>query len=333
MPTVKERIKKGIGQLNPFSRSPAATPAPSPGTSPQSSQTNAPPGNATGAAPPNGQPPERERDVEAVLDNVAFDVPTHAKFLNHTKNVWRVMGPIAFVVFTSWEVYYYMNHFMGQSDLPSKILLWGITLLIEIPFMIATFDQSERKRVRAEKKAMGVPFQDADTTPSIIGWGFLALVNVTGQIAFLLYITQLGANPFDFHNPAVIGLWLFVCVRVAGVIMGDSYTAFFLRPDETTVERTIRAETARGKGQAAIKENRAELRRIDAESDAKVRRIEMGIRREERDEVFIEQWNQMNVKQALERQRHFMRLESQQYRIEEIEGPSEEPNTDQLNGL
>src|SRR5579875_3551859 len=103
------------------------------------------------ASSPAAPPEERDPD-DILLDGMSFDLPVHARFLNGVKNVWRVIGPPSFVIFTAWEVFYYMNHFLQAADFMSKVLLWGITLLIEVPFMIATFDQAERKRVRAEKR-------------------------------------------------------------------------------------------------------------------------------------------------------------------------------------
>src|SRR5579875_3073055 len=139
MPTIAERIKSSIGRFSPFRSSSPAQQAP---------QT-APP-NRVNQPESAGTDRQEEQDPDdALLDGMSFDLPVHARFLNGVKNVWRVIGPPTFVIFTAWEVFYYMNHFLQASDFMSKVLLWGITLLIEVPFMIATFDQAERKRVRA----------------------------------------------------------------------------------------------------------------------------------------------------------------------------------------
>lgn len=270
---------------------------------------------------------------EQILETVAFDVPAHRHIANNVKNAWRIIGPVAFVAFTAWEVFYFMNTFMKAAhddSLTSKVLLWGITLLIEIPFMIATYDQSERKQARAEKKALGKPYQENDTVGSVVMWFFLALVNVAGQVAFLIFITNLGKNPFQ-PDPAVFGMWFFIIVRVLGVLLGDAYTAFFLRPDETTIERVLRVQSAQATGRMAIQENRAELAELQAESDAKIRRIAIRVRKEEREATFMEEWNEMNMRTTLDRQKRYMIEEQKSL---QLEPPTQkEATTDQLNGL
>src|SRR5437588_664593 len=81
-----------------------------------------------------------------------------------------------------------------DSSWTNSVLIWGITLLIEVPFMIATYDMAERKAVAAERRARGEKSRDRDTVGAVLLWLFLAAVNVAGQIAFLVLITRIGGD-------------------------------------------------------------------------------------------------------------------------------------------
>src|SRR5262249_46647629 len=45
----------------------------------------------------------------AILAKVSHNPPFHKRFMEGAKNVWRVVGPIAFIVCTVGEVYYYIK--------------------------------------------------------------------------------------------------------------------------------------------------------------------------------------------------------------------------------
>ncbi len=246
-----------------------------------------------------------------ILANTPFDLPFHRKFMNWLKDTWRVIGPPSFVVFTVWEVFYFMNHFMKATNVLDFVLLWGISLIIEIPFMIATYDQSERRERAAELRARGRP----DTLPgqksSLIFWCCLAAVNIVGQMSFLAFITHAGMSLTD---PNTIGLWLFIVFRVTGVIVGDCYTAFHLLPTEANIDRVLRTQQAQMEGEQRLAASDAERLRKDAESKQAVRRVELSVKREEREVNFMEEWQQMNMRQTLARQQRFMELENRQLR-------------------
>jgi hypothetical protein len=246
-----------------------------------------------------------------ILANTPFDFPLHRKFMNWLKDTWRVIGPPAFVVFTVWEVFYFMNHFLKATNVLDFVLLWGISLIIEIPFMIATYDQSERRERAAELRARGKP----DTLPgqksSLIFWCCLAAVNIVGQVSFLAFITHAGMSLTD---PNTIGLWLFIAFRVTGVIVGDCYTAFHLLPTEANIERVLRTQQAQMEGEQRLAASDAERLRKDAEAKQAVRRVELSVKREEREVNFMEEWQQINMRQTLARQQRFIELENRQLR-------------------
>jgi hypothetical protein len=247
----------------------------------------------------------------AILANTPFDLPAHRKFMNWLKDTWRVIGPPAFVVFTVWEVFYFMNHFLKVSNVFDVILLWGISLIIEIPFMIATYDQSERRERAAERRARNEPDNLPGKVSSLVFWCLLAAVNIVGQVSFLAFVTHAGLSLTD---PSVIGLWLFIIFRVTGVIIGDCYTAFHLLPTEASIDRVLRAQQAQMEGEQRLAASDAERLRKDAEAKQAVRRVELAVQREEREVEFMEEWQKMNMRQTLARQLKFMELENQQLR-------------------
>lgn len=261
-----------------------------------------------------------------ILANTPFDLPIHRRFMNAVKETWRVIGPPAFVVFTVWEVYYFMNHFLQASNVFDVVLLWGISLIIEIPFMIATYDQSERRERAAERKARGEDATMPGTISSLVFWCVLALVNVAGQIAFLAFVTRAG---YSLSSPAAVGLWFFIILRVTGVIVGDCYTAFHLLPTEAGIDRVLRAQKAQTDGEARLAASDAERSHKEAESDASIARIHLSVERDKREARFIEEWQQMNMTQTLERQRRFMELERKQLGLLPG-GPNAEPDTGDL---
>lgn len=262
----------------------------------------------------------------AILANTPFDLPAHRKFMNWLKDTWRVIGPPAFVVFTVWEVFYFMNHFLKARNFLDVILLWGISLIIEIPFMIATYDQSERRERAAERRARGEPANLPGKWSSLVFWCLLAAVNIVGQISFLAFVTHAGLSLTD---PSVIGLWFFILFRVMGVIVGDCYTAFHLLPTEAGIDRVLRAQQAQMEGEQRLATSDAERLRKDAEAKQAVRRVELSVKREEREVEFMEEWQQMNMRQTLARQQRFIELENQQMRQLGIPG-EKEPETGDL---
>ncbi len=262
----------------------------------------------------------------AILANTPFDLPAHRKFMNWLKDTWRVIGPPAFVVFTVWEVFYFMNHFLRASNVLDVVLLWGISLIIEIPFMIATYDQSERRERAAERRARGEPDNLPGKVSSLVCWCLLAAVNIIGQISFLAFVTHAG---FQLTDPNVVGLWLFILFRVTGVIIGDCYTAFHLLPTEASIERVLRAQQAQMEGEQRLAASDAERLRKDAEAKQAVRRVELAVQREEREVHFMEEWQKMNMRQTLARQQRFIELENQQLRQMGI-GGEEAPDTGDL---
>lgn len=272
----------------------------------------------------------------AILAQIQLDLPAHRRFLTAIKNLWRIVGPVAFVIFTISEVYYFLQHFLPTPTLWSEVLLWGISLLIEVPFTMATYDQAERRARQQERRAQGQPAVQPGDRLALWCWIGLALVNITGQIAFLAYVTHAG---YQLTDPATVGLWVFILVRVGGVILGDSYTAFFLLEAEPTLERELRRQQQIVEGEARLAAVDRERLLKEAEARQAIRRVELAIEREEQEMDFVAQWQQLQMQQTLERQRRFMELERAQLQQLQSSASSgaipapaleQEPKTEQL---
>jgi hypothetical protein len=255
---------------------------------------------------------------QAILASTPFDLPLHRWFMNTMKEIWRVVGPPAFVVFTVWEVYYFMNHFFAANTIEDIVLLWGISLIIEIPFMVATYDQSERRERAAERRARGEPATLPGAVSSLFFWCLLAAVNVAGQIAFLAFVTHAG---YSLASPVAVGLWAFILLRVTGVLVGDCYTAFHLLPTEATIDRVLLGQQAQMEGEARLSASDARRLQSDAESKRAVRQVQLSVSRDEREAQFMEDWQTMNMTQTLNRQRRFVELE--QHTLQQLPGGAE----------
>src|ERR1700682_6249712 len=92
-------IKKPIGRFNPFKKRPdplAATGGvPAVPQHPQAPSSNGAAASLSGLTADELQ--ARRRDM---LASVSFDVPKHRQVLNLVKNIWRIIGPFCFVLFT-----------------------------------------------------------------------------------------------------------------------------------------------------------------------------------------------------------------------------------------
>lgn len=278
---------------------------------------------------------------EEIIDSVSFDKSWHQKFTDAITNVWRVGSPFAFVGLTAWEVYYFIHIFMvksGDNSLPSQVLIWGVALYLEIHFMVSTFDQAKRRQLKAESKSTGKQYDASGDRGSLVTWFTLAFVNMSGQVAFLGVL--LGISKLSPTDPTVVGMYFFIAIRTVGMIIGDANVAFFIRPEDTTIEKILRIQEGQAKGRIAITENRAHLGEIVAESEEKVRHIEMRIRRERIEADFMQQMIADSMEANRRRQQRAMRAEERADARREIEEVKQDRiqqgkpvNTEQLNGL
>jgi hypothetical protein len=250
----------------------------------------------------------------AILSQVSFNPPFHKSFMGWMKDTWRIVGPIAFIVFTVGEVYYYIKHFLPEDNSPwTQVLLWGISLLIEIPFAMATFDLSERKENANEAKRNGHEPPDKDTTGAVIMWCVMALINVAGQMAFLFFITKAGTFARDWP------VYGFIVFRVIGVIVGDAYVAFFLRPSPTKLSHVIKHQKAQSEGFVQLTDQQIEGQLKKSRATLQLEHNQRTIDREKSDADFMVQFNEMNKQYALKQQQRMIERDDRK----EIEGPKD----------
>lgn len=245
----------------------------------------------------------------AILARVTHNPPTHERFMEFCKSTWRIIGPIAFIVFTAGEVYYYIKHFLPDDNSPwTQVLLWGITLLIEIPFAIATYDLSGRKARAVEAKRSGREAPDKDTTGAVMMWVVMATINIAGQMAFLFFITKAG----DFKRDWPI--YCFIAFRVVGVIVGDAYVAFFLSPAPLEVDHIVKHQKAQGEGFDQLNSAAIERQLKESRAQLQLEQNQRTIDTERKNANFVARFNDMNAE-------HMLR---QQARLLEIRGPEED---------
>src|SRR5882762_4792391 len=245
----------------------------------------------------------------AILAQVPHNPPAHKKFMEKAKSVWRVVGPIAFIVFTAGEVYYYIKHFLpADNSWGTQVLLWGITLLIEIPFCMATYDLSGRKERAVEAKRAGREAPDKDTAGAIGMWCAMALINIAGQMAFLFFITKAGSFEKDWP------IYCFIAFRVVGVIIGDAYVAFFLTPAPLEVEHIVKHQKAQGDGFDQLSDAAIERKIKESHAQMQLEQNQRTIDRERSDAAFMARFNERNAQALLQ----------QQARLLELEGPEED---------
>ncbi len=248
----------------------------------------------------------------AILSQVSHDPPAHESFMETAKNIWRVVGPVAFIVFTAGEVYYYIKHFLpSDNSWGTQVLLWGITLLIEIPFCMATYDLSGRKERAVEAKRVGRDAPDKDTTGAIIMWCAMALINIAGQMAFLFFITKAGSFEKDWP------IYGFILFRVVGVIIGDAYVAFFLRPSPTKLSRVLKHQKSQSEGFVQLTDQQIDDQLKKSRAQLQLEHNQRTIEREKSDAAFMEQFNEMNKQHALKQQQRMIERDDRK----EIEGP------------
>lgn len=301
-------IKDGIGKL--FGKG-ASDPSPAPAALPQTATIEA---ETTIISDTHGTlseltPEQVAARNYAILAKVSHHPPGHERFMEFLKSTWRVVGPIAFIVFTAGEVYYYIKHFLPQDNsVWTDLLLWGITLLIEIPFAIATFDLSGRKGRAIEARRAGLEPPDRDTVGAMMMWFVMAAINIAGQMAFLFFVTKAGTFAKDW------AVYLFIGFRVVGVIVGDAYTAFFLSPAPTTVDHVVKHQRSQGEGFTQLSDQYNERKIKESSAMAQIESINRHVKREKDDANTIDRLHQM----------HTQALLKQQSRLLEIKGPEEE---------
>jgi hypothetical protein len=241
----------------------------------------------------------------AILAKVSHNPPAHKRFMEFCKSTWRIVGPIGFIVFTAGEVYYYIKHFLPDDNSPwTQVLLWGITLLIEIPFCMATFDLSMRKERAVEAKNAGMEPPDKDTVGAILMWFAMALINVAGQMAFLFFITKAGTFQKDWP------VYLFIAFRVVGVIVGDAYVAFFLSPAPLEVDHIVKHQKAQGEGLDRLNDAAIDRQLKESRAQMQLEQNQRTIDTERKNADFVARFNDMHAEHMLKNQARLLEIKA-----------------------
>jgi hypothetical protein len=241
----------------------------------------------------------------AILAKVSHNPPGHKRFMEWAKSTWRVVGPVAFIVFTAGEVYYYIKHFLpDDNSVWTQVLLWGITLLIEIPFCMATYDLSGRKERAVEAKREGREEPDKDTPGAIGMWLAMAVINIGGQAAFLFFITKAGTFKADWP------IYLFIAFRVVGVIVGDAYVAFFLTPAPLEVEHIVKHQKAQGEGFDQLADAATERQIKESRAQMLLEQNQRTMDTERKNAAFVARFNDMHAEHMLRQQAQLLEIKA-----------------------
>ena len=109
-----------------------------------------------------------------------------------------------------------------------------------------------------------------------------ATINIISQTAFLLHILSLSPNP----NMGI--MYVFVASRVAGFILGDASTAFFLaKVDGGHLKLIARGEREKGAIYREIAQAEGERNMIEAEADSKIQLLQIKVQQEREDAEFL----------------------------------------------
>jgi hypothetical protein len=251
----------------------------------------------------------------ARVENARMGRSAHDKFMLGVKAAWRVIAPPWFVAVTAGEVVTYLSHYMPHADLPTDVLIWGVALFLELSMMVATYDLSERNRVEAEKHAAGVAIGKAERKKkrlAIVFWFLLAATNITGQVAFLWFVTHPDGVQVDPGTQTF--LIVFIVVRVVGMLIGDANTAFVLGDDEKELTQVARDEKQRGEAFTLIAEAEGEYRKNVAEAnhkvaqiDSQVERLKMEMENQKRRDNYHAELDRIMMEESLDRQQQRQR--------------------------
>jgi hypothetical protein len=253
----------------------------------------------------------------ARVENAPVGRSLHDTFLLWVKGTWRIIGPVWFVAVTAGEVVDYLNHYMPHADPMTQVLIWGVALFLEISMMVATYDLSGRNRIEAEKRTAGIAvttYEKRRKYLAVCFWFLLAAANITGQAAFLWFVTHPDAIPGGPTKPvdqmAQIALFAFIAVRVVGMLIGDANTAFVLGDEEKELTQVARDEKQRGEAflmlaesEATYRENAAKADYRIAEVDADIKRLHMKLEEDKRRSDYHAELDRLMMKESLERQR------------------------------
>jgi len=235
-----------------------------------------------------------------MIENAKFGRPAHESFMLFLLKCWLFIGPIVFVALTTSEVAYILTSLVAKGD-TADVVITGGALFIDIAMMFVTFGVAIKRRDMAEKRESGgivTSREEAETTLGTIMWLVFALINIISQSAFLLHIIS------QSHDPNMTILYVFVASRVAGFILGDASTAFFLaKVDSGHLRLIARGEREKGIIYNEIAKAEGERKMIEAKADSDIQLLQIKVQQEREDAEFLAELKRQVFQDILVRRR------------------------------
>lgn len=233
-----------------------------------------------------------------MIEGSKFGRPAHESFMLLLLKFWLFVGPIAFVALTTTEVAYILTSLVPKGDTADYVITGG-ALFIDLAMMFVTFGVAIKRRDLAEKRESGSVITKREEAETWLGtgmWLLFAAINIISQTAFLLHIISLS------HDPNVTVLYVFVASRVAGFILGDASTAFFLaKIDSGHLKLVARGEREKGMIYREIAQAEGERKTIEAKAEAEITLLQIKVQQEREDAEFLAELKRQVFKDILDR--------------------------------
>lgn len=230
-----------------------------------------------------------------MIEGSKFGRPAHEHFMLFLLKIWLFIGPIAFVALTTSEVAYVLMRLVPTGDMADYVIGGG-ALFIDLAMMFVTFGVAIKRRDLTEKRESGGIIskrEEAETWLGTCMWLVFAAINIISQTAFLLHV---------IGGAATMLLYVFVASRVAGFILGDASTAFFLaKVDGGHLKLIARGEREKGAIYREIAQAEGERKTIEAKAEADILLLQIKVQQEREDAEFLAELKRQVFKDILHR--------------------------------
>ncbi|GCE17546.1 hypothetical protein [Dictyobacter kobayashii] len=235
-----------------------------------------------------------------LVEGAKFGRPAHERFMLFLLKFWLFLGPIAFVALTTSEVAYVLTRLVPAGDTADYVIAGG-ALFIDLAMMFVTFGVAIKRRDLEEKRESGGIVSKREEGEIWLGtgiWLVFALINIISQTAFLLHV--IGQS----HDANMTILYVFIASRVAGFILGDASTAFFLaKVDGSPLKLIARGEREKGAIYREIAQAEGERKTIEAKAEAEILLLQIKVQQEKEDAEFLAELKRQVFKDILTHRR------------------------------
>lgn len=235
-----------------------------------------------------------------IVEGAKFGRPSHERFMLFLLKLWLFVGPISFVALTTSEVAYILTSLVPRGDTADYVIAGG-ALFIDLAMMFVTFGVAIKRRDLAEKRDSGGVVSKREEGEIALGtvmWLVFAVINIVSQSAFLLHVISLS------HQSNMTILYVFVASRVAGFILGDASTAFFLaKVDGSLLKLIARGEREKGAIYREIAQAEGERKTIEAKAETDILLLQIKVQQEKEDAEFLAELKRQVFKDILSNRR------------------------------